>query len=336
MVKKNIFYLRILIDSWKLVWRNKLLWFFGLFSFILGKGVWCNFTSDSFSGVFKQGGIIFNLAKIGIFNNSFLNNLKNAMLSDWFSFFMIIFIFLLIIFIFIILIFVSAIGQGGLVYSIFKLDKKEKINIHDGISIGRRNFWRILSLNIIEKYIIWTLSFFLATLTVLGLAKKSSSIIIWSFIFLILITVVLIICSLIMKYALAFVVLKGKNPIASIKEGIILFYKNYIVNFEIAFFLFVINYIFKYIMILMAIILLVPLTRTFEGFSLYMFGGFSFDFYFVFIPCLLIFFVLSFISILVSYNYSVWTLMFVRLNNNKRINKGAISNLIGNFKKSRL
>ncbi|MEA2088726.1 MAG: hypothetical protein U9O55_02725 [Patescibacteria group bacterium] len=332
MIKQNIFYLRILIDSWKLVWRNKLLWFFGLFSFIFGGGVWYNFTSSSFSGIFKQDGIIFSLVDIGIFSNSFFSNIKNAVISDWFSFFMIVFMFFLIIFISIILIFISVIAQGGLVYSVFKLNKKEKIDIPSGLSIGRGNFWRILSLNIIEKYIIWTLSFLLATFSVLAFVAESSIIAIWSFIFSIIITIILVICSLIMKYSLAFVVLKGKNPIISIKDGAILFYKNCLVNFEMAFFLFIINSIFKYIMILVAIILLIPLTSL-GSFSLYMSSWVSFNFYFIFIPCFIVLLILFFISMLVSYNYSVWTLMFIHLNNNKRTGKSVMVNLASKFKK---
>ncbi|MCD4706085.1 hypothetical protein K8R61_03325 [bacterium] len=332
MIKKNIFYLRILVDSWRLVWRNKLLWFFGLFSFLLGGGVWYNFASSSFSGIFKQDGIVFNLVSIGIFDNSFFSNIKNAMVLDWLSFFIIVFMFSLIVFISLVMIFVSVIAQGGLVYSIFKLNKKEKIDIPKGMSAGRSNFWRILTLNIVEKYIVWTLSLCLATIGVLAFVVESSVTSIWLSIFSITITIVLVICSLIMKYALGFVVLKGKNPIIAIKDGIILFYKNCLVNFEMAFFLFVINSVFKYVIIFASIILLIPLTSL-GSFSLYMSSWVSFNFYFIFIPCLLIFMVLCFVSALVSYNYSVWVLMFIHLNNNKVVNKSFIANLTSKLKK---
>ncbi|MBT4277676.1 hypothetical protein HOD96_02940 [Candidatus Falkowbacteria bacterium] len=324
----NNFYFQALTNSWKLVWKNKILWFFGLFAIFLGGVEWSNLLSRDFLGMFKINSVVSYLSSIGVFSGEFLLNIKAVAVTNPFSLVMILFIFGIFIALFVALLWVSVVSQGSLVYSVFELDHKTKINTFKSMAIGRQNFWQILSLNIVDKYVVWTCSILLGFFGTEIFIQKSALTAITLLIISVLILVILVLTAFIIKYALAFVVLKAQNPFLAIKNAFILFFRNLLINIEMAAFLFLVNYVFRILAIWIVVILMIPLTSL-GSFSLYLSGGISFGFYAIFIPFFISVLLLWFFSILTAYNYSIWTLMFMSLTGDRKTSSSIIKKYIG-------
>jgi hypothetical protein len=317
MLNKDDFYFQTLINSWKAVWHNKILWFFALFSLFLGGGQWNSFLSANFSNFFKEDGIAYNLYQI-IFSGNALENFITKVSQEPVVFLVLLLILFLLTFAFLLFVYISVVFQGGLIYSIFKVNLKQKINIHNSLTVGKNNFWQVLSLNIMMKFVIWGFSFLLAFFSLMSFLKDSTgAVLIFSFssIFIILF---LFLLSFIFRYALSYIVLKGRDSMSAIKEAFNLFFKNWIINLEVAAFLFVINYIFLFFAIWSIKIIMIPISSI-GTFSLYLSSGVSFGFYFIFIPILISLFILTFFTVLSAYNYCVWVALFMRLTGNKKV-----------------
>ena len=317
MFNKDNFYFQTLVNSWRAVWRNKILWFFALFSLFLGGGQWNSFLSANFSNFFKEDGIAYNLYQI-LFSGGAFGNFVNKITEDPIAFLVLFLVLFLLAFIFILFVYISVVFQGGLVYSIFKVNIKQKINIHDSLAVGKNNFWHVLSLNIMMKFVIWGLSFLLAFFSLMSFLKNSTLSVLFFSLTSIFILLFLFLLSFIFRYALSYVVLKGNDGISAIKESFKLFFKNWIINLEVAAFLFIINYVFLFFAIWTIKIIMIPLSSM-GAFSLYLSSGVSFGFYFVFIPILISLFILTFFTILSAYNYCVWVALFIRLTGDKKV-----------------
>lgn len=324
MIKGSNFYFQTLFDSWKAVWKNKALWFLALFSLFLGSGQWSNFLSRDFANIFRDEGVIFNL--YNIFSvGGFFHNLKEKITSDPFSFLILLLIVFSLMILFILFVFIAVTAQGGLVYSIFKIGRKEKTDIHESLRIGNNNFWQVLSLNIILKFIVWTLSSLLGFLGLLVFLKKASfSILLFSALS-IGIILFLILISFVFKYSLSFIILKGRNCVDALGDGFKLFFKNWIISLEMAAFLFIVNFVFAVLATWVIRILLIPISSV-GTFSLYLSSSASFGFYFIFIPIVISLVILWFFSVLSAYNYFVWTTLFIKLTG-----KGKITSFVGSL-----
>ncbi len=324
MKQNTNLYFQTLIRSWKIAWHNKFLWFFALFSLVLGSGQWHSFLSKDLLNALENKGIIFSLYEKGFFHQGFLNNLGRAISRDPFSFLMILLLFFLVLLLFVFLIWIAIISQAGLIFSIAEINKRKKIDIHKGMAIGRKKFWPVLSLYIVIKFIIWTFSFLLGILSFLVFIERIPGSIVWLSFLSIIIIVFLLLTSFISKYSLAFIVLQGKNFIEAIKDGFKLFFDNWVLSLEIALFLLIVDSIFVYLAIWAIKFLLIPIISM-GIFSFYFSEGASFSFYIIFIPILLSLFILWVFSVLVSYNFTVWITVFMKITSGKK----EISSIIG-------
>lgn len=317
MLNKDNFYFQTLTNSWKAVWHNKILWFFALFSLFLGGGQWNSFLSANFSNFFKENGIAYSLHK-NFFSGNAFQNLITKISQDPIVFLVLFLVLFLMLFIFLLFVYISVVFQGGLIYSIFKINLKQKVNVHDSLAIGKNNFWQVLSFNIMMKFVIWGFSFLLAFFSLMSFLKSSAlSVLIFSFssVFIILF---LFLLSFVFRYALSYIILKGKDSMSAIREAFSLFFKNWIINLEVAAFLFVINYIFLFLAIWSIKIIMIPISSI-GTFSLYLSSGVSFGFYFIFIPILISLFILTFFTVLSVYNYCVWVALFMKLTGSQKI-----------------
>lgn len=304
------FYSALFLKSLKLIWKNKSLWVLGLFIlFLAGEGY--DFISTSFSETLtNRDSLIWRIYDTGFFQSTILVNLKNIISADLMTVFAFLLILIFIAGIFSLLVWLSIISQGGIIYSIFKLNKKEKINLGESIKIGRKNFWQILNLNVINKSIVWSVSF-LFGLFYFAFLAKSIGFLSW-FLFSTIFILIILFVSLITKYALSFIVLQKKNYLSAIKLGFNLFLSNWVVTIEIIFILFIINFIAQIVIKWMILILLLPISSM-GIFSISLSSGVSFIFLFIFIPILTALITLWVIAMLTSYNYAVWILMFIKL-----------------------
>ena len=304
------FYRALFLKPLKLVWKNKFLWVLGLFIlFLAGEGY--DFISTSFSEIItNKDSLIWRVYDTGFFQSAALANLQNIIFTDPLAIIASLAILIFIISIFLLLVWLSVISQGGIVYSIFKLNSKEKTNLGQSIKIGRNNFWQALNLNIINKSIVWSVSF-LFGLFYFAFLIKSISFFSWFLISTIFILIILFV-SLITKYALSFIILHGKNYLSAIRDGFNLFLDNWVITVEAAFFLFIVNFIAQISIKWIILILLLPISSM-GIFSIFLSSGISFAFLFIFIPILTSLIALWMIAMLISYNYAVWISIFMKL-----------------------
>ncbi|MEA2064963.1 MAG: hypothetical protein U9O66_01530 [Patescibacteria group bacterium] len=309
------FYRAIFLKPLKLVLKNKFLWVLGLFAlFLAGDGY--DFISTNFSEILtNRDSIIWRVYDTGLFQPASLVNLQNIISADPLAIVASLLILIFIISIFFLFIWLSVISQGGIVYSIFKLNNKEKIGLARSIKIGRNNFWQILNLNIINKSIVWSVSF-LFGLFYFAFLIKNISFFAWFLISIIFILIILFV-SLITKYALSFIILQKKNYLSAIKAGFNLFLNNWVVTIETIFFLFIVNFIAQIAIKWIILILLLPISSM-GVFSIFLSNGVSFAFLFIFIPILTSLIALWILAILIAYNYTVWISIFIKLTNKEK------------------
>lgn len=304
------FYRELFLKPLKLVWKNKSLWVLGLFIlFLAGEGY--DFVSTSFSETLtNRDSLVWRVYDTGFFQSSALVNLKNIIYTDLSVIIVSLLILIFIAGIFLLFVWLSVISQGGMAYSIFKLNNKEKVNLGQSVKIGRKNFWQILNLNIINKSIVWSVSF-LFGLFYFAFLIKNLNFFSWFLISTIFILIILFV-SLITKYALSFIIFQEKNYLNAIKAGFDLFLRNWTITIEIAFFLFIINFVAQIAIKWIILILLLPISSM-GIFSISLSSGVSFAFLFIFIPILTALMALWMLAMLIAYDYSVWILMFIKL-----------------------
>lgn len=254
-------YKKILGESWKITWRNKYLWFFGLFvAFLEVGGEYNTLLRYLFRGS-AEGGLPFwnRLVDVGVFSDQAIRNIGQqeplAVLS-------LLFVFLVIIALICFIVWLTAVSQAGLVNnsSYYLTGKKyTKDDFKIGIKSGTKNFLPVLILNIIIKIIIFIGFFIISLPIVLSITKQSAAPIDYTYIlfFIILIPIILS-ASFIIKYAIAYVVIKGKGIGESIKNGFQLFIKNWLISLEMAFILFFISFLGWLLILLIILSLTIP------------------------------------------------------------------------------
>jgi len=125
-LKKNlgsIPFLAILKKAWLITWKNKFLWWFGLFLALVN----FNFSSNWKEEDFDQQAI-----------SSFIHQNSHWLLP----------LAVVIGIIFLALIVFSFVSRGGLIAAIDRLEKNEKTNFKKNFSSGKKSFSRILGINL--------------------------------------------------------------------------------------------------------------------------------------------------------------------------------------------
>ncbi len=228
-------YRDILKRAFQITRHNKFLWLFGFFAAFLGVGgelesLFRNYTdlSQRSNDVFSlqtlyEGGIIW-----GIVTNAqwFFSN------YPWQSFFFL----LMIVVLAIVLLWLAIVSQIALFDSAYKLDKKKKVTYSDGYRVGNKYFGSVLLVNILLKVVLYGLLIVVGAPLITWFLVKGST---WGgVLFVLLIFFVFVpvsaIISFIVKYAVAYIVIKDKDVTQSIKNGWNLFRENWLVTLEMA------------------------------------------------------------------------------------------------------
>ncbi len=329
-------YFKTLINSFKTVIHNKALWFFAIFTVFLGTGQWFNYLSNDFLNILKSDGLFFNLYKTGIFTGGFLKGFLNKAATEPFSFIMVFLIFLTTVFLIGLLIWISVSAQGGLIYSISEINKGKKIDIRNGLYVGRSKFWQVFSLNFIVRFFMWTLSILVGVFNYMAFIDGYTNYSVILSVFSVIIILFLLLLFFVFKYSLAFIMLKGQNAVDALKSGFKLFFDNWILSLEVGLFLFIIDYLFVYLFSYGLKLLLIPINVV-GGLSISLDSAVSFGFYIIFVPILFSMLILFIFSVLIAYNFTVWTTVFTGVTggNNKisGIIDGTVNNMVKKFKK---
>lgn len=326
-------YRDILKNSFLLSIKNKYFWFFGLFASLVGISSEYDFffrglrgeTGESYLIEFKR------FASTGVLSFGVFGNIVDLFKTDTFSMLIVLLLSLILLALTIFLIWISIASQIAIVNNSAKMIMGKNTDFKDGVMAGVQNFWPILGLNIIIKIIMSAVFFiigapFLFKALSSNLLASNSLYILFFVIFL----PIGIIAAFIVKYAIAFVVIKKESFAKSLKSGLELFQKNWLVSIEMAFILFFVSFLAVLTIAIITLILTIPVLFVAFLFN-YIFGSMGFWTIFMFGILALIFIFMLGGAIISSFQIISWTRFFLDLSGRGVASK--ISRVVSGFGK---
>jgi len=314
MIHSHSVHRQILKDAWQMTWRHKWLWLLGFFAAFWASNGLYQFFRWSFQA--EQG-----------WQNPLSNGSGQMMWEKvwtWQSSDAItpLAILILVILVAVVagIIWLATASQGGLISAIYDLSKEKAIKLRKALVIGTENFWKILAVSVLGKVVIGLLIFGFVVLTM-----QSRDTLSWWSIPLFLLGFVLlaaasIVVSFLVTYALAYSMVDDFSLGRSIKESVRLFFKNWLLNLEMGVILYALGLLLSLAMGVVAMILAVPLLLLF---IIIMFLNLPSAVWIVGVPTIIIFFILLLLagSAFITFEFSVWVLMFKRLTEGKAVAK---------------
>jgi len=260
----------ILKQALKITLKYKYLWLFGLFAALtaaggsweynlLSQGFGKNLIDSSYLQLEKI------LAVLELMVN-FANGLITLITSDIWNILNALTLILLTGLLFFCFIWLSISSQGALINALKKIlkgkQKTKSISYRENLTVGHKNFWQVLVMNILIKFTI-IFSFFIISIPLLLLAIKDFSGLALIYIILFVLFVPFVTgFSLMMKYAINYQIFEGLGVFKSIEKADELFRKNWLISLEMAVILFLISFVAALAFALSASIILLPLFIT--------------------------------------------------------------------------
>jgi len=247
-------YRQILSQAWQTTWRHKYLWFFGFFAAFIGGGGEYNVLFKGFSGSSEQDVFLRfeKMAETGVFSARTLDNIGKIIKTDPLSLLALLLVFLTVLLIVIFLIWLSTVSQAAVVNNSARRLANKKADFKDGLTAGAKKFWPVFGLNLVIRI------FAFLALALLGISSALNAP--WPVFVALFIAaiVVVLILSFMIKYAVAFVVIKGNGFVESMKNAWRLFVDNWLVSLEMAVILFFINLLVGLAVVLAVLTLSIP------------------------------------------------------------------------------
>ncbi|MFH0956047.1 MAG: hypothetical protein V1801_02435 [Candidatus Falkowbacteria bacterium] len=252
------FYRNILKQAWVLTWRNKYLWWFGIFAALLGNGgefeiLFNNAGANPSQALFPAWQRVFST---GVFSGHTLANIGNLLQRDTLNMIFVLIVCLIALAICLFLVWLVIVSQATIVNNSAAIIKQKKHALRDGLDAGILNFWPVLVLNIIIKAVIYILLVAISLPAIFFQGNFNANL--FYIIALVIIVPVAIILSFIMKYAVAYVVINKSKVWPAIQQSFRLFKENWLVSFEMAIILFFINLLVGLVIVLAILVLAVP------------------------------------------------------------------------------
>lgn len=298
-------YRSIFRKALKITWRNKYLWFFGLFASLVSFGTEYQILSKAMGE--RQRPMIDSMSGTGIWSGHMFANLSLIWARDPWALVMLFTVLALCLIMVLFLAWLAIVSQAAIVDAAEKTINKRKealtLGIAAGMAVGRNRFWRTLGLNIILKAVVALL----VALVSLPLLYAGSNLSLGALYILLFITLVptALVFSLLMNYSIAFVVIKDQRIDEALKNGWKLFRNNWLVSVEMAFMLFLVNFLFTLAIILAALV-----------FFLIFMSVFSLALLFIGVLALIVFIILAGCA-LTTFQITAWTDLFIKLRQNK-------------------
>ncbi len=304
-------------------WSNKYFWFFGLFATFFASSSLYGLFAGVFSGQIIQSPFPLLSRLSSIFSLDAFANIGTMLTEDPVNMTIIMFLYLVFIVLAFFIVWLSTVSQAALVNNAaLELTEKEN-NLKIGLNKGIEKFWPIFSLNILLKAIFYLGFYILSLLFILGIFQRISITdnLIFSILFVLFVSTA-IAFSFIIKYAIAYIVLKKNDFFSALKNGWKLFKENWLISIELAFLLFFIDFIVNLLIILVVAIVIVPFI--FMGIFLGTLGS-IFGFWFLMLISLILFLLIVAFSrsIITAFQIVSWTDLFVILTT-----QGGVSKLI--------
>lgn len=197
----KIDYLRILLDAWKITWKNRFLWWFGLFLILPAVFNFRYSLTDAEKSQFQD----FAAGHVGL--------ILIAMI-----FFVIIFAAFLAL---------SFLGRGALIKSTENLLKKEPTGFKLGFLAGKKYFWKVFSIMFFSGLaFLFCLAVISIPIAILFYAKSYAIAIPLTILAILIIIPLLILYKFLQLYACFYVVLADLTPWAAVENAYAIFKKN--------------------------------------------------------------------------------------------------------------
>ena len=318
-------YRNVLKRALSVTWYNKYLWFFGLFAGILGGLGKYEISLNKASGE-VGGGVYPNIVQF--FNseavsNITFSNMGQAFQQDPVSMIIIIGLILILLILALFMLWLSVVSQIGLVNNSAKVlkgnKKRSSLKIKDGIKAGMNNFWPVLGWNIIVKTFVYIL-FALLSLPVIYFTTTGGNGVVANISYVILFIVfipVALILSLLLKYAVVYIVLQGKGFVDAWVESWKLFIRNWLISIEMGLILFIIQFLVTLALILIVLALMIPFL-----FFAFLIGGLSISgFWTVMVVAMILVLALTLLTgaVFTTFQISSWTGLFLELTGKKSV-----------------
>lgn len=264
IIFKMFFYRKILANAFLISWRNKYLWFFGIFAtFLSTSGGYEMMVRVMHGGEGVKGR---SLADTGLFTVQGMNNLRDFFMSAGAGdAFYAIGVTFALIGLFLFVVWIATVSQCAIIGEFVRLTKggvvknEESGKMKRGFDGGMQYFWRVLSVNLIDKVALVLLFAFVGWVTVYAESVGSG------FVFEALLIVCFVIfialalsISFVAKYAIGFIVVRNKKAIDSIKLAFDLFVNHWIISLELAFMLLGINFVVGLLTSFIVLVIAIP------------------------------------------------------------------------------
>lgn len=297
-------YLELIKRAFQITFQHRLLWIFGLFVGMVG-------------GNFYGGGLNFNNVQHLVRKKEIIGSFQNFQNFLTSNFFWIVLVSLILFLALLVFIFLNTLSQSALISLVNKIEKKEKIKISDGISIGLARFWKILGINILFSCFISLVLVILGTpiflLFILEMPLRGLLLLFFAIIIFVPLACVF---SFVLNYSYRYIVIQKKTIFNSIQKSFQLLSENIIPTLIIFLILIGINFaaslIFGIVLLCLVLFLGIPLFLL--GLVLHTFLGIiSSIILAIFGILVLTAFSFLFSAILNTYNSTLWTLVFREL-----------------------
>ncbi|MBL7058315.1 hypothetical protein ISS03_03185 [Patescibacteria group bacterium] len=315
------FYRNIFLNSLKISWRNKYLWFFGIFaSFLSTSGGYETILSAINGDRMNYFPGINGFSEAGLFHSGTISNIQiiisNGSAGDIAQ---VLFVVLLITGLSLFLAWVSVVSQVAIVSESVSM-RKAKItevegedNIKRSLVVGKKYFWKVFGLNVLARIVLGTFFTVISILVISQIGTHDSFLFELFFVIMYVLFIALTLSiSFIAKYSIAFVIVKNKNIVDSVKLALNLFVKNWIISLELAFMLFSLNFVVGLIVMFATMVAIIP----FYFFSMLVYQVMGFlGFSLIAIPSLIIILLGVTVAgaILTCFQISSWAGLFLEL-----------------------
>lgn len=308
-------YRLILKKAWSFSWHHKILWIFGFLTAFLGNGGEYEVLIQALRKLSMQGIVSQTLSFSKLVDLVYQNQLLSYVflnVKELLSFKNLpaLFVALTLLAISLLLVVLIIISQVSLIYNAAEINRGKKPTLKETLGRSIQYFWPTLGINIITYSLIFLLTYPFLVLTLIS--KKPHLIL--SLLSLVILVPLAIMILFIAKYTIAYLVLEKESLASSLKRGVRLFSKNWLISFEMALILLVINLLVGLGVILSILVAIGPLL---------LIGLVSGNIWVSLILLLFLFLLLLIFSgaILSTLQFNSWTLLFIELNQGPRFSK---------------
>ncbi len=307
-------YSEIIKKAWRIIWRNKYLWFFGLFLVWVGQEVETmirnyfmhteqTLSLDSWQNLFDSGfgGVI----------SDFWGAVSGTTIGA-------VLIVLLLIAVIIVVVWMMVNSIGAIIHSTVEINNGKQSSFNQSFAVGRKYFWKnfvVYFMARIVDYAFLLISGLVASLIFFGMFGTVIGLIL-----VLLSFIVSLIISFMSKYAAAYVVIRGQTISQSVRSAWNLFIKNWLASIEMAVIVFFVNLVVSLALFLVLVLITVPFLLLVFILSQTEFVNLGNSFLYI-LTVILMLITIVVGSVLSGFQFSAWVLFFLRLDEGKKVSK---------------